>query len=91
LLERPENAHGLKAAIITAYVFHPAPDGQPCRKKRVVRTARIRTKRPASDLVFFDGRARHRAESSRFTGRPGAARSTTTLTPHHFQGIEPPP
>jgi hypothetical protein len=56
LVERPEDEEGLKAAIITAYLFHPAHvEGLPCPKVRRIKIVRIRTKRPAADLVFFDG------------------------------------
>jgi hypothetical protein len=56
LVERPEDSHGLKAAIVTAYLFHPAHiEGLPCARVRGIRKVRIRTKRRAADLVFFDG------------------------------------
>jgi hypothetical protein len=55
LVERPDK-EGLKAAIVTAYLFHPAHvEGLPCPKVRRIKIVRIRTKRPAADLVFFDG------------------------------------
>lgn len=56
LVERPKATSGLKAAIVTAYLFHPAHiEGLPCLHIRARRRVRIRTKRPAADLVFFDG------------------------------------
>jgi hypothetical protein len=56
LVEKPENEDGLEAAIVTAYLFHPSHvEGGPCSKVRRIRRVRIRTKRPADDLVFFDG------------------------------------
>jgi hypothetical protein len=56
LVERPATADGLKTALVTAYLFHPAHiEGLPCPKVRRIMRVRIRTKRPAGDLVFFDG------------------------------------
>ena len=56
LVERPESANGFKGAIVTADLFHPAHiEGLPCPKVRRIKTVRIRTKRPARGLVFFDG------------------------------------
>ncbi len=56
VVERPEDADHVKAAIVTAYLLHPAHrEQEDCPKVRRIRFARVRTKRPAADLVFFDG------------------------------------
>jgi hypothetical protein len=55
-VERPRTEEGVKVAVVTAYLFHPAHvEGLPCPEILQLQTVRIRTKRPAPDLVFFDG------------------------------------
>jgi hypothetical protein len=56
VVERPATDGLPKSAIITAYLLHPAHiEREKCPKVRRIRFARVRTKRPAADLVFFDG------------------------------------
>jgi hypothetical protein len=58
LVERPRDGSGKGAAIVTAYVSHPAyeEDDEPCPPEvMATQTVHVRTKRPVADLIFFDG------------------------------------
>jgi hypothetical protein len=106
VVERPENAHHLKAAIVTSYLLHPAHrEREKCAKVRRVRFARVKTKRPAAELVFFDGssspprRIWPPIKSTPLRQRPshscGPARGTTLLAGRRgriytLPGSEPP-